>query len=254
MREEILKFFSGYVMGFDDSNPMIRIKKEHTFRVARISEIIVRSISNVYDITDSDVDLAWIIGMFHDIGRFEQVKQYGTFCDADSIDHAQFGADILFGSNRDERFRLQLPESDIIEIAIRNHNKYKLPSDLNKKEYMFCNIVRDADKIDILRIILESTTEEVYGVSEEELLASEITDEVLEMALKGHAVDRRAVKTHMDILVLHASMMQELVFPKSKQVLKENGYLKNFLDKSVVDKKTSVKLARLKEYMRDLMY
>ena len=56
---------------------MIILKKEHTYRVANLSEKIARSISDIYDLSEGDVDLAWIIGMFHDIGRFEQVKRYG---------------------------------------------------------------------------------------------------------------------------------------------------------------------------------
>ena len=127
MREKIIDCFNEYIRGFDNSDPMIILKKEHTYRVANLSEKIARSISDIYDLSEGDVDLAWIIGMFHDIGRFEQFKRYGTFRDADSIDHAQFGADILFDSNRDARLRLVLPESEIIEIAIRNHNKYRLP-------------------------------------------------------------------------------------------------------------------------------
>lgn len=157
MREKIIDCFNEYIRGFDNSDPMIILKKEHTYRVANLSD--------------------------------------GPFRDADSIDHAQFGADILFDSNRDARLRLVLPESEIIEIAIRNHNKYRLPMDLSKRESIFCNIIRDADKLDILRILSDCTTEEIYGVSDEELLVSEITDEVLENALEGHAVDR--AKRHL---------------------------------------------------------
>ena len=34
--------------------------------------------------------------MLHDIGRFEQIRRFGTFNDAQSVDHAEFGADLLF--------------------------------------------------------------------------------------------------------------------------------------------------------------
>ncbi len=77
MREKIIDCFNEYIRGFDNSDPMIILKKEHTYRVANLSEKIARSISDIYDLSEGDVDLAWIIGMFHDIGRFEQVKRYG---------------------------------------------------------------------------------------------------------------------------------------------------------------------------------
>ncbi len=47
-----------------------------------------------------DVDLAWLVGLLLDIGRLEQLKQYGTFLDADSFDHARYGAEILFGKGK----------------------------------------------------------------------------------------------------------------------------------------------------------
>ena len=34
--------------------------------------------------------------MLHDIGRFEQIRRFGTFNDVQSVDHAEFGADLLF--------------------------------------------------------------------------------------------------------------------------------------------------------------
>lgn len=33
--------------------------------------------------------------MLHDIGRFEQIRCFGTFNDGMSVDHAELGADIL---------------------------------------------------------------------------------------------------------------------------------------------------------------
>ena len=43
-----------------------------------------------------DPEKAYIVGLLHDIGRFEQVRIYNTFRDAESVNHAQFSADLLF--------------------------------------------------------------------------------------------------------------------------------------------------------------
>lgn len=213
MRKKITDFFDEYTSNYNIEDPKIRLKVEHTYRVADLTDTIVKSIEDKYIITPLEAQTAWIIGMLHDIGRFEQVRRYNTFWDADSVDHAQFGADLLFGSkannSSDKQIELgfELPNAELIELAIRNHNKYKLPEGLTDRELLFSNIIRDADKIDILKVNLDFSIEEIYGVTEEELLKTDITDEVLEAALCGHAVDRALRKTHMDTVVSHASMM-----------------------------------------------
>ena len=52
------------------------------------------------------MDIAWLTGLLHDVGRFEQQRVYGTFTDADSIDHAKYGARILFGKVWEEKHGL----------------------------------------------------------------------------------------------------------------------------------------------------
>ena len=52
------------------------------------------------------ISLALKAGLLHDVGRFEQQRVYGTFTDADSIDHAKYGARILFGKVWEEKHGL----------------------------------------------------------------------------------------------------------------------------------------------------
>lgn len=57
-----------YVDGID--NLMIKRKVEHTLRVRDNSKIIASSLK----LTDDEIDLATLIGLLHDIGRFEQQR------------------------------------------------------------------------------------------------------------------------------------------------------------------------------------
>ncbi|MBQ5475650.1 MAG: HD domain-containing protein, partial [Lachnospiraceae bacterium] len=90
-REHIKKRFQEYVERYDISDTKIKLKYDHTYRVAELSDRIAKSLN----LTDEDRNIAWTLGMFHDIGRFEQVRRYGTFEDAKSINHAALSADIL---------------------------------------------------------------------------------------------------------------------------------------------------------------
>ena len=86
-REKALAAFQEYTDRYDSSRDMIRLKIEHTYRVCGLCQQIARSL----DLPEEEVDIAWLTGLLHDVGRFEQQRVYGTFTDADSIDHAKYG-------------------------------------------------------------------------------------------------------------------------------------------------------------------
>ena len=66
-------------------------------------------------------------GMLHDVGMFEQVKRYNTFIDMLSVDHAEFGADLLFGEERLINCYLDDSSKDEeLETVIRQHNKFRI--------------------------------------------------------------------------------------------------------------------------------
>ena len=73
------------------------LKIVHSQKVAEISKqlAIHRNCSAM------DVDLAEVTGLYHDIGRFEQIRQYHTFIDWKSVDHAKLSTVVLFGPKRD---------------------------------------------------------------------------------------------------------------------------------------------------------
>ena len=83
--------FIKYVSNYDESIEEIKRKKEHSFRVMQLSTQIAQSLS----LTQDGVELATLIGLLHDIARFEQYTKYKTFNDVDSIDHGDYGAKIL---------------------------------------------------------------------------------------------------------------------------------------------------------------
>ena len=91
-REHIKKTFQEYTDRYDSANPKIKLKIDHTYRVADLCEQIAQSL----ELSAAEVDLAWLSGMLHDVGRFEQLRRYNTFSDAQSIDHARFAVELLY--------------------------------------------------------------------------------------------------------------------------------------------------------------
>ena len=229
-RKKALKTFADYTEVYDSKDEKVRLKIEHTYRVSSLCEQIAQSL----DMEEADVDLAWLIGLLHDIGRFEQLKNYGTFNDEQSIDHAQYGADILFKQGRlwdyIDKSDSNQSEVKIIWTAIYYHNAYRIPEDLDERTERFCHVIRDADKIDILKVNVEFPLEEIYNVSSEELRNAPVTEEVLESFYEEHAVLRTLKKAAVDNVVGHISLVYELVYPISIQLVEKQGYLEELMN------------------------
>ena len=67
--ENAKKVFQEYVDSFDKTQNGIRLKNAHTYRVADLIKTLAESIS----FSDEEIELAELIGLLHDIGRFEQL-------------------------------------------------------------------------------------------------------------------------------------------------------------------------------------
>ena len=248
-RNNVRKQFESYTAAYDLSDSKIRLKVEHTYRVAELCARIAQSLS----LPAEDVDLAWLSGMLHDIGRFEQVQRYGTFIDAESVDHAAFGADLLFREGLIRRFILEDEEDDLIETAIRLHNVFLLPDDLPGRKRTFAQILRDADKIDIVRVNCEFPRSEIYNLPEEEFLTSDISDQVLEDALSMRNVLRSHRKTAADYIVGQISLTFGLVYAESRRIIREQGYLDRIMNYESRNPETVLRLERIRSSVEEFL-
>ena len=245
-RQRVKDAFAEYTSQYDNSDGKIKLKVDHTYRVAALCGRIAQSLG----LTIEDVQLAWVIGMLHDVGRFEQLRQYGTFSDEDSIDHAQYGVRILFGEKKIFDY-LPITEDEeayrIIRTAIWNHNAYRIEEGLSGREELFCNILRDGDKIDILKVNHDIPIEIIYDTSIEKVKNETVTPEVMEQFFERHAILRATKRACIDSIVGHAALVFELVFDESLKIVKEQGYLDkllNFESENPITKKQFVQLRR----------
>lgn len=250
-RKNVINAFAEYVRNYDPSDEKIKLKIDHTYRVAGLCQRIAESLG----LSEPDVDIAWLLGMLHDIGRFEQIRRFGTFNDAQSVDHAEFGADLLFKEGLIRKFaegyyeecELAEPENQedeqiiknnehhnkdtgLLEMAIRQHNKYRVKEDLTERQRMFCDILRDADKVDIFKVNADIPMEIIYDVTTEELKNGVITKEVLESFYKKETVLKSVRRSAVDHIVGHISLLFELVYKESYRQAKEQGYVYKLLD------------------------
>ena len=214
------KEFKKYVEKYDINNPKIKLKIAH---IERTSEI-ARKMAESLELSKEDVELAELIGLLHDIGRFEQVKRYGTFVDYLSENHAKLGVDILFKDGLIRNFIEEDRYDRIIELAIINHNRDNkdITKDINDKEKLHIKLIRDSDKTDILYIL---TFEDEKSVWESEKLEEEkITDEIYREFVENHNIIYRNRKTHADTLVCHFAYAFDFNFNYGLKYVLDNKY------------------------------
>jgi hypothetical protein len=152
-RLRLKTWFDTYAQSFLTGNgtadgPLV-LKIEHTERVCDNIRQLARSIG----MNDNHLLIAEIVGLFHDIGRFEQFRRYGTFDDRQSADHASLGIAVLHrAAVLDD---LDEDETAIIIDAVRFHNAPWLPADRPPSTMTFMRLIRDADKLDIWKVFAD---------------------------------------------------------------------------------------------------
>ncbi len=230
--EQLKSWFADYVNRFysEDAghNLNISLKEEHTKRVC--NEII--NIGKSLDLDKEFLYLSELIALFHDIGRFEQYTRYGTFADKKSEDHAALGVRII----NEEGILKSFNESkrSIILRTIAYHNQAELPLEETQECLLMVKLLRDADKIDIWRVVTDYYFREDKTRNKSIELdlpdTQEISDEVTADILAGKIVRTDDIKTLNDFKVLQMSWVFDLNFPYTFQVVLERKYMEKIRD------------------------
>ncbi|MDO4796625.1 MAG: HD domain-containing protein [Coriobacteriales bacterium] len=252
-RQRAQATFNEYVSAYDPHNPRIALKVAHTLRVAQLCDIIAKACGpDEANLANKDVDLAWLCGILHDIGRFEQVRRYDTFNDAMSVSHATLGIEVLFASDADllRRFVRDDSHDELIRDVVATHSDYRLPNTFDERTTTFCNVLRDADKIDILKVNCICPIQDIYGVSEWDMEHSELSPAVIDAFYERRTVPRDIRQYPADILVGHICFAWELVFEQSRRVMREQGYLAQMLSRRFANERTRREFASMAQFMR----
>ena len=155
--EEATKIFNEYFKKFDKSLDGVSRKYDHTFRVVDYASRIAEDLK----LNDEDYELALKCALYHDIARFKQWSEYNTFEDALSFDHGDEGEKILISLGIND---------EVILLSTRVHNKISVPEEFDERLKMFCDITRDADKLDNLCIKYPLLNEQ-YEIPEDAIKA-----------------------------------------------------------------------------------
>lgn len=238
MVEKAIEKFKEYTSNYDMNIMEISLKYYHSFAVSDLmGELAFR-----LGLTKEKIEIAKIIGLLHDIGRFEQVKIYHSFSD-DNVDHADESVKYLFDQNHIRDFITVNQYDGIIEKAIKYHNKYKIPNNLNEEELLFTKMIRDMDKVDIFK--------QLSVHRHFEFKAEDITPTILESFKKEENIVNSDAKTNSDNIIKYLSFIFDINFNESFDILVSTDNFDLFLSTIDVDSNSEKLWKKIRELCFD---
>lgn len=226
--DRIKEWFDNYLKEYfekatdKDLTESFSLKKDHTFRVVEN----IQNIAHALGLEDARINIARVIALFHDIGRFPQYLKYRTFKDADSVNHGVLSAEII----KEADILKHIPEKarEVIITAIKFHNALSIP-DLPKKDLLFLRLIRDADKLDIWRTFSEYLSLPSKDRPSGAFLGLPDTEEASEEIVRSLKERRIASLKHAtninDFRLIQLSWVFDLNFRESFRMIKDRGDL-----------------------------
>lgn len=236
------KAFEKYLDEYDREDDKIRLKILHTYEVVKCAEQIATDMG----LSREDVELAKIIGLLHDIGRFEQIRRYDSF-QFTTMDHARYGAGLLFGKKG--MIRQFLPEDSfdvIIEKAIEKHSDFALEGVEDPRTLLHARLIRDADKLDNCRVKIEESIQTLLGVTEKEAGKGLISPKVWKSCLDRRSVLLSDRVTKVDYWVSYVAQFFDVNFPETCAIILKENYLPQMVHRlTYEEKETTEKMEQL---------
>jgi hypothetical protein len=143
------------------------------------------------------------------------------------MDHGALGADLL----REAPLVKVLTTTDraILLHAVRHHNAAAIPKESDPGVSFYLRLVRDADKLDIYRVIcaLRRTRNGVEPATEALQLskAPEVAPAIATAIEGGQIAPMAAVETQADLLLVRLAWVFDLNFGPSLKRLEQAGYI-----------------------------
>ncbi|WP_340818189.1 HD domain-containing protein [Methanolobus sp. WCC4] len=225
------EWFQEYVRSFYTDDDFIQqniiLKEEHSLRVVENAVLIAEA----GKLDDEDLFLARTIALFHDIGRFEQIRKYRTFRDSDSENHANLGVRVL----KEEKVLSNLPASEqkLILTAIGCHNMHILPDIPDKKTHLHSRIIRDADKLDIYKVFTDHFA--IRAESPNSALDQEMPDThgyskvIIDDLMNNKIASMQDVRNYNDLNLTRLAWVFDMNTVKAMQLLRERGYIEKII-------------------------
>lgn len=239
--------FKDFLEQYEDKEHVsFKLKVAHTYHVAENA----REIAEELKLNEEEIKLAELIGLLHDIGRFEELKITNEL-NSVKFNHAMHGSKMLFEQGLIKNFIEDRQYDEIIKKAIENHSKLEIEKGLDERTLLHSKIIRDADKLDNYRVKKEESIEAIFPTrvnKKEDMEESLLSDKVYSAVLNKKCVDIHDRVTPLDFWVCILALTFDLNFDVTYKIVKENDYINVLIDRfDYKDKETKEKMENMRE-------
>ena len=207
--------FDEYTSNYNLKDKGIYLKYHHSYAVSNLMKDLAISLN----LTSEEIEIAKVIGLLHDIGRFEQWKKFKSFDDR-NVDHANESCNYLFNDGHIREFIDDNKYDLIIENAIRYHNKLTIP-EMDEKSLFFTKMIRDMDKVDIYK---QCAIHYEYTFNKEE-----VSKEVIDYFNKEMSIPHSIKKSKSDAIITMLAFLFDINFEESFDILVDTDNFNLFL-------------------------
>lgn len=233
--QKYTQFLKDYAMKYismvesKEDKSLIEFKLAHTYRVRDNMIKIAKSCN----LTEYDQKIAELIGLFHDIGRFEQYVRYRTYDDKKSVNHAIFSAQII-KENKILQEEIAKEDQQVIYQSIFYHNVYRIEEieeELSERSLYFLKMIRDADRLDIYKSMAEVvpnlSLKERYIWYNERADENEISNVIYHQILENDSPSMKDCKTIVESQFARISwVFKDICFKESIRIILKENYFK----------------------------
>ncbi len=237
-KEEFIK----YTEKFNTKDENIERKQQHSLRVMKIAEQIATNLK----LNEEQIQIATLIGLLHDIGRFKQYTEIGLGDNLEGFDHGDYGAKVLFEEGLIRKFIETNKYDEIIKKSIENHNKFSIETGLTQEELLFAKLIRDADKIDILYESIDI----YYKNNEEEVNKSVLSEKIYNEFTKKATIKKgKNVRLKfIDDITCVIAFIYDINYKTSFEIIKEKDYINKIIDRyNFKDQSTKTKVEEIRK-------
>lgn len=220
------------------SGPEIRFRIEHIRHVAEFCKKLAEELRW----PEKDILTAEIIGKLHDVGRFSQYDEFGTFIDADSVDHGERGFSVV--RNSTVLSSLSYRRRSIVLDGIRYHNDKKFHDTCNPESIPFIKLVRDADKLDKLRIArltIQCRKDEFAAPSLNLPTDGPVNTAVLDQIRAHKTVSKKNIQSEVDFRLMQLSLVFDINYSPAYKLIADSNVLE--MISSILPKDINIRTA-----------
>lgn len=226
--EQRFRAYTGsFTAGAADPEPY-RLKQVHTARVCENIVMLAQSLGLDREI----VNTAKAAALVHDTGRFVQFQEFGTFSDARSKNHAALGVRVILAQGMLKG--IPRPARQCILRAVALHNRPVLPRHLAPDLSVLSRLLRDADKLDIFKVMLDLYQGPENGrqsfITHDQEDDGTVSGDLAECIIAGQMFGYDKIRTLNDMKLFQIGMIFDLNVPAAFKAVQDRGVVNGILD------------------------